>query len=513
MIRGSATPRISFGFVVSNLYELLPSVNWFSIILIGVTLLSWYLLGLLAVRSNNLLAIAVYFVISFLHLLWFIPSPTYTAAALILSFSTLIFLCKQISEDRVNSTFISVSLAYVFSFLIRPESFLVGSAVSVPFILFSVIKKKQIIRNNLKLIFTSLLLVSSIIGIDIGFEKIYYKSNVSWTEYREWEKARYKIQANAPEKAVLENPAKYGWTQSEAEIFKNYNSIDPKYFTADKLNKLIVDSQSDAKIDFKFLQKAHQQIFDSDINWEWKRLIQLISLVFLLFLFLSMPKSINFLLLSISSFTIIYLIMLYVAGFLRQPERVQVSVIFVSILVGWVSFIFSVESKSKGRLDQYSFLSWLLFVVVISSAFNQSLYLKSKVAGASNVFWLTESKYLSSFPKDSIFVGNASQFRNNWISPYKVEYFDVEKRIMSFGWHNFSPHWVKRAQNLGLDPKNMLDSVIQNPNVYWVSDPESMEYIVTYMKERQYNFTGPDVVGEIDYVGNEYKVWNFNPGE
>ena len=513
MIRGSATPRISFGFVVSSLYELLPSVNWFSIILLGVTLLSWYLLGLLAVRSNNLLAIAVYFVISFLHLLWFIPSPTYTAAAIILSFSTLIFLSKQISEDRVNSTFIPVSLAYVFSFLIRPESFLVGSAVSVPFILFSVIKKKQIIRNNLKLIFTSLLLVSSIIGIDIGFEKIYYKSNASWTEYREWEQARYKIQANAPEKAVLENPAKYGWTKSEAEIFKNYNSIDPKYFTADKLNKLIFDSQSDAKIDFKFLQKAHKQIFDSDINWEWKRLIQLISLVFLLFLFLSMPKSIYFLLLSISSFTIIYLIMLYVAGFLRQPERVQVSVIFVSILVGWVSFIFSVESKSKGRLDQYSFLSWLLFVLVISSAFNQSLYLKSKVAGASNVFWLTESKYLSNFPKDSIFVGNASQFRNNWISPYKVEYFDVEKRIMSFGWHNFSPHWVKRAKNLGLDPKNMLDSVIQNPNVYWVSDPESMEYIVSYMKERKYNFTGPEVVGEMDYVGNEYKVWNFNPGE
>ena len=513
MIRGSATPRISFGFIVSNLYELVPSINWFSIILLGVTLLSWYLLGLLAFRSNNLLAIAVYFVISFLHLLWFIPSPTYTAAAIILSFSTLIFLSKQISEDKVNSTFIMVSLAYVFSFLIRPESFLVGSAVTVPIILFAVIKNKQFLRNNLKIVITSLLLVSSIVGIDIGFEKIYYKNNASWTEYREWEQARYKIQANAPEKAVLENPTKYGWTQSEAEIFKSYNSIDPNYFTVDRLNKLIFDSQIDTKIDIGFLQKAHQQIFDSDINWEWKRLIQLISLVFLLFFFLSLPKSINFLILSISSFAIIYLIMLYVAGFLRQPERVQVSVIFVSILVGWASFIFSDESKAKNRLDQYSFLSWLLFALVISNAFNQSLYLKSKVAGASNVFWLTESEYLSNFPKDSIFVGNASQFRNNWISPYKVEYFDVETRIMSFGWHNFSPHWVKRAANLGLDPKNMFDSVIQNPDVYWVSDPESMEYIVTYMKERQYNFTGPEVVGEMEYVGNEYKVWNFNPGE
>jgi hypothetical protein len=511
MIRGSATPRINFGIIVSNLYELIPSINWFSIVLLGFTLFSWYLLGLLAFRSNNLLTIAVYFFVSFLHLLWFIPSPTYTAAAVILSFSTLIFLSKQILDDKVNYFFVPISIAYVFSFLIRPESFLLGSAVTVPFILFVVIKKKHVIKKDFKYILTSLLLIISIIGIDIAIEKIYYKNNTNWTEYRDWEQARYKIQANAPEKAVLDSPTKYGWTKAEAEIFKNYNSIDPTYFTVDKLNKLILDTQSETKIDIRFLMKAHQQIFDSDINWEWKRLIQLISLVFLLFLFLTLPKSINFLLLSISSLAIIYLIMLYVAGFLRQPERVQVSVIFISILVSWASFIFSNSLNSRNLLDQYSFLSWILFALIVSSTFNQSSYLKTKVAGASNAFWLTESKYLSNFPKDSIFVGNASQFRNNWSSPYTVEYFDVEKRIMSFGWHNFSPHWVKRAQNLGLDSNNMFNSVIEDPRVYWVSDPESMEYIVTYMKERQYNFNEPEIVGEMDYVGNEYLVWDFNP--
>ena len=513
MIRGSATPRISFGFIVSNLYELIPEVNWFSIILLGFTLLSWYLLGLLAFRSNNLLALSAYFLISFLHLLWFVPSPTYTATAVILSFSTLIFLSKQILDGKVNLYFVPISFAYVISFLIRPESFLLGSAVAIPFFLFTAIKSKQGIKRDVKYILTSLLIVISIIGIDIAFEKTYYKNNTNWTEYSKWEKSRYKIQANAPEKAVIDSPAKYGWTEAEAEIFKNYNSIDPDYFTKDKLDELLFDTQNETKIDIKFLIQAHQQIFDSDINWEWKRLIQLISLVFLLFLFLSLPKSINYLLLSVSSLVIIYLIMLYVAGFLRQPERVQVSVIFISILVSWASFIFSSVSNSRNQLDQYSILSWTLIVLIASSTFNQSTYLKTKVAGASNAFWLTEKNYLNTFPKDSIFVGNASQFRNNWHSPYKIEYFDVEQRIMSFGWHNFSPHWVKRAQNLGLDSNNMFNSVIEDPRVYWVSDSESMEYIVTYMKERQYNFIGPEIVGEMEYVGNEYKVWNFNPDE
>ena len=513
MIRGSATPRITFGFIVSNLYGLISGINWYSIFLLGLTLVSWYLLGLLAFRSNNFLAITVYFLLSFLHLLWFIPSPTYTAAAVIISFSTLIYILKQISDDNVGIFLIPISMIYVFSFMIRPESFLLGSAVTIPFILFTVIKDRKLIRKNIKFIFAFILVTISLIGFDVIFERTYYNNNSNWASYKEWEQSRYKIQANAPEKAVLESPEKYGWTKAEAEIFENYNSIDSKYFTANKLNTLFLDSQSTTIFNLEFLKKAHQQIFDSDVNWEWKRLIQLISFAYLLFLFLSIPKSANYLLLANSSLAIIYVIMIYVAGFLRQPERVQVSIIFMSILVCWASFVFSNDSNSRNQIDQFSILSFLIVVLFTASTFNQASYLKLKVAGASNVFWETESTYLSKFPKDSIFVGNASQFRNNWSSPYKLEYLEIEKRIMSFGWHNFSPHWIKRAQNLGLDPNNMFSSVVDDPRVYWVSDSESMEYIVTYMKEQKYSFSGPEEVGEMEFVGNEYKIWKFNPGD
>jgi len=513
MIRGSATPRISFGFVVSNLYALDLGINWFSIILLGLTLFGWFLLGVLAFRSKNSLVIVIYYVISFLHLLWFIPSPTYTAAAVTVSFSTMVYLLKKISENSINIYFIAVSLVYVFGFLIRPESFLLGSVATLPFIVFTVLKNKQIIRKRFKIIITSIILVFTIIGIDVAFEKIYYKNNANWTEYKNWEIARYQIQANAPEKAVLENPVKFGWTKAESEIFKNYNSIDYNKFTANKLNQLILDTKKTTKIDFKFVTRSHQQIFDSDINWEWKRLIQLISLVFLTFLLLSFPKCLNYLLLSAPAFVILYAVMLYVAGFLRQPERVQVSVIFLAILISWSSFLFSNERENKNELKHFRIISWLVFILVVSSSFNQASYLKIKRAAAPNVFWQTQQTYLSKFPNDSIFVGNASQFRNNWISPYNSEHSDVEKRILSFGWHNFSPHWVRRAKNMGLDSNNMLNSIIQDSRVYWVSDPDSMEYIVSYMKEQNYRFSGPDIVGEMEYVGNEYKVWNFNPSE
>lgn len=513
MIRGSATPRLIFGFIVSNLYETIPSINWFSIILLGGIILSWYLLGILTLKQKSFILATIYVLVSFLHLLWFIPSPTYTASAVLLSFSTLIFFLKKISDNNFNAKLIYLPIIYALSFLIRPESFLLGSAATMPFILFTLIKNKKLLKKNLTIILTFFFLTFSIIGIDIVVEKIYYQNNSDWVQYKDWEAARYKIQANAPEKAAQENPKKFGWTEAEVEIFKSYNAIDFNYFTTSKLNKLIADTQNSTKINLDFIEKAHQQIFESDINWEWKRLIALISVIFATFLILSLPYSLNYLLLSCSSLLIIYLIMLYVAGFLRQPERVQVSVIFLCIIICMSSYIFSPKKNKGNQLSQYSALGFIIVILVFQLVYNQSKYLKSKVAGASNVFWLTESRYLSTFPSDSIFVGNSSQFRNNWRSPYKTEYFDIENRIFTFGWHNFSPHWVKRAQNLGLDPNNLFKSIIEDPRVYWVSDPESMEYVVTYMKEQNYNFSGPYIVGEMSFVGTEYKVWNFNPND
>ena len=118
MIRGSATPRISFGFVLSNLYTYVPNINWFSIVLLLFTLLSWLMLGIMAINSVNYFVIVTYIVISFLHLSWFIPSPTYTATAVILSFSSLVFLSKRFLDKKSNGFDLIIVLAYVFSFFI-----------------------------------------------------------------------------------------------------------------------------------------------------------------------------------------------------------------------------------------------------------------------------------------------------------------------------------------------------------------------------------------------------------
>ena len=514
MIRGSATPKMLFGVVVSNLYSLLPQFNWFSIILLGLTLASWYLVGIISIKTKNLIVIISYAIISFLHLLWFIPSPTYTASAVILSFSSIIYIAHSIKNQEFSKVIFIPFFLYAFTYLVRPESFLLGSITAGTFLIFALLSTKGEFRNTIRRTYVGAIFCLMIVGGDYAYERYFYLENKDWATYKQWETARYKIQANAPEKAVSDNPSKYGWTQAEVELFKSYNYIDASNFAVNKFEKLIEETETvtvDLNVDF--LKKSHQKIFDSDINWEWKGFIALISLFYGIFLLLSFPRVRNYLLLTTSSYAILYFIMLYVAGFLRQPERVQVSVIFLAILISFVSFAFSSGETRLNFLNPTVVLGGLLLILVSFNTFSQANYLVTKIQKWSDSFWYSQTAYLTEFPIDSIFVGNASQFRNNWFSPYLVSNFEIENRIFSFGWHNFSPHWISRAQNLGLNPNNIFESVISDPRVYWVSDSPTMEYVIQYMNEKELDFKGPEKVGMMSHFGDEYIVWNFDKNE
>jgi hypothetical protein len=443
--------------------------------------------------------------------MWFIPSPTYTAAAVILSFSTLIYFSDNLLKQEFNVNIVIVVLLFIFAYFIRPESFYLGTAVSIPFIIHSAKMTTARINVTTKKLLILAILSAAFILLDSGLEKLVYQKNTDWSSYKEWESARYEIQGNAAEKAISDNPSKFNWSLPEVELFKSYNFLDKNSFNADKLQKLNRDiDATEANIDSKFLLNAHQKIFDSASNWEWPHLINLISLFYLLFLMLSIPKVKLYFILSFSSLGILYVIMLYVAGFLRQPERVQVSVIFLSILLSFVAFIFNSKDNVNLKYNDLRILSLLILVLIVLNSVGQARNFMTKIQKSTVFFWNEQISYLSSFPDDSIFLGNASQFRNNWRSPYLLERSEVENRILSFGWHSFSPHWSKRAENLGLNPNQIIDSIIEDPRVYWVSDAETMDYIDQFMREKNFKFNDPIKVGVMSHLGNEYAVWKFN---
>jgi hypothetical protein len=446
--------------------------------------------------------------------MWFIPSPTYTAAAVILSFSTLIYFSDNLLNQRINMTVLFIVLLFTFAYFIRPESFYLGTAVSIPFIIYSAKKTTAMPNVTIKKLLILTISSGAFILLDSGIEKFIYQKNADWNSYKEWESARYEIQGNAAEKAVSQNPSKFNWSLPEVELFKSYNFLDKNSFNTDRLQKLSRDIDgTETNINSNFLLNAHQKIFDSESNWEWPHLISLISLFYLLFLILSIPHVKHYLILSFSTLGILYVVMLYVAGFLRQPERVQVSAIFLSVLLSFTAFIFNSKGVVKSKYNDSRILSLLILVLIVVNSVGQARNFMTKIQKSTVFFWNEQIRYLSSFPDDSIFMGNASQFRNNWRSPYLIERSEVENRILSFGWHSFSPHWVKRAENLGLNPNKIVDSIIEDPRVYWISDVKTMDYMDQFMREKNYKFDDPIKVGVMSHLGNEYVVWKFNKND
>jgi hypothetical protein len=399
-------------------------------------------------------------------------------------------------------------LIYVAAYLIRPESFIFGSLALIPVLIKKLIQNKKFQIKFLFFISITLIFITFDYLTEINF----YKSSSQWTEYRNLETARYKIQANRIEEALKENPKKYNWTENEVKLFEQYITIDKKVFNESKYNRLInqvnSDLQKNSVKDFIFI--GHKNLIDSDINWEWFNLGKLIPISFLLFAFLFWPRGGHFLLLTFVSYLFLYFAMLYISFYLRQPERVQVSAIFIAILIPFAAGASNVDKKIDFNNLTNNIIQFLLIILVVSYAIPQIRYLDKKYSGANSIFWIKEQEILSQLPANSIFIGNASQFRNNWSNPYSVRQSEVENRIMTLGWHNYSPHWKTRAQRLGLDPENMWNSIINNKNVYFLSDEETFNFVRKYLEEQRIIYNNVEKVRSFDFVGNDYNIWKFN---
>ena len=95
-IRGQATPRILFGYVVSFFYRNIPGFEWFSLILLASVIISWSLIFVLVnkmsegrIRIYSNLALLLFYAVFYSS--YFI-TPTYTAAAFLPSSSALLLL-------------------------------------------------------------------------------------------------------------------------------------------------------------------------------------------------------------------------------------------------------------------------------------------------------------------------------------------------------------------------------------------------------------------------------------
>ena len=487
-VRGQATPRIFFSYIVSFLYRVAPGFEWFSLILLGSVIISWSLIfitinrlsvGKIKMYSNSVLIL--FYVVFFST--YFI-TPTYTAAAFLPSSSALLLIIYLIQKDKFSLKYVLfISIWLFWGFSIRSESALF-SIISISFIIAYLVYQN---KSSFKIVLLFGIFFGSFVLVGEVAENQFYKTNVDWTNYKDFESARYQIQDNLIERNLASNPNRYGWTEAEYLIFDDYLYADPSVFTTDKL-KLATDSNLN-KNDFNIFS-LYRQFQENSRNplFPWTGVIAALMIFGITSIFIQPERILSGFVKRFFFLAPIFGSFFFISTTLRLPERVVVSTIYLAFIVLLTTVLLENQKPAISRDTKNVsgfFLALLGLVMIYAELENtQNWVVERHKQVFYRDFWDFQVSVIHKLPQNTILIGNQSQIKSDWSYPYSRQDVESDLNYLTLGWHTFSPHWEKRKNDIGLRNTNILKDLPTNKQIVWIGNDSSVESLRLYVKEK-----------------------------
>jgi len=512
-VRGQATPRILFGYIVSFFYKNIPGFEWFSIILLASVIISWSLIFVLVnklsegrVRIYSNLALILFYIVFFSS--YFI-TPTYTAAAFLPSSSALLLLIYLVYQEKLNVKYvIFVSFWLFWGLSIRSESALF-SIISVSFLLCYLLYRHW---ASLRITLLAALYFGLFVFAGEVAERQVYNSNISWQNYKDFESARYQIQDNLIERNLSSNPTNYGWTQAEYLIFDDYLYADPTVFTTDKLKQATESELNATSVEASNLFRDFQENSRNPL-FPWTMVIAALVILAVTSIFMR-PHKMWFAFCSrIFFLTPIFVSFFYISTTLRLPERVVISTLYLIFIVILTTIL--LENKESGDKENSNnfpgyILSLLGLVLIYAELENTENWMIDRHKDVFyREFWDFQSAIINKLPQNTILLGNQSQIKSDWSYPYSRQNVELNSKYLTLGWHTFSPHWDKRKKDLGLQNVNILRDLPTDKRIIWIGNDSSVESLKLYVKEKENLELNPQILDTFKIGTFEYKLYTL----
>jgi hypothetical protein len=512
-VRGQATPRILFGYVVSFFYRNIPGFEWFSLILLASVIISWSLIfilvnkmsqGRIQIYSN--LALILFYAVFYSS--YFI-TPTYTAAAFLPSSSALILLIYLVYLEKLNLKYVLfVSFWLFWGFSIRSESALF-SIISVSFLICYLLYRHW---ASLRITLLAALYFGLFVFAGEIAERQVYNSNFSWQNYKDFESARYQIQDNLIERNLSSNPTNYGWTEAEYLIFDDYLYADPAAFTTDKLKQATESELNDTSVVFSNLFRDFQENSRNPL-FPWTGVIAALIILGVTSSFIRPERIWAAVGSRLFFLTPIFLSFFYISTTLRLPERVVISTLYLIFIV----ILTTTLLENKGSSDKENsnnfpgfILSLLGLVLIYAELENtQNWMIERHKHIFYRDFWDFQKSEIKKLPQNSILIGNQSQIKSDWSYPYSRQDVESDFNFLTLGWHTFSPHWDKRKRDLGLQNVNILRDLPTDKRIIWIGNDSSVESLKLYVKEKLEKELNPQELGALTIGTFEYKLYTL----
>ena len=493
--------------------------NFYSIFLLASITLSFsVILGLISINASKkikFLTFILWTLSALTFVSWFSISPTYTSASIFtvsVSLSSLILALASNDKSYIQLSRALFIIFTILSLLIRIESIYILIILSVPIIMLNYYENRDIKR--FKLLFTPIGIVIFIFILNSQLVKFVYSGN-EWQQYLSTNSVRHKIQLRAPERILETNYQKFGWDKSTFVQFKNFELADPLEMNAEKLGEIYKENSPNAASalfsEFN-LMEYFESIKNAFLNFTWIIYLLIFQILLSSLMFFSWKGAQNYLAFTVFFGTSISVIIYVLSNNYHIPERITFSMLGLSSLV-----LLAFSKSINASIANFKFKSLIIILLLFSAfsypyltRFSTELNARQNLYKDRNELANNQSLSLGSFAPEAVVISGASSLRFDWINPYnKFKSIDPRDKTLILGWHNLSPVWNKKVNELGLIKSNIHENLVDN-NVYWASKTESELDIQDYWRNKY----GNTQVTKISEIGNSeyglYKITKSN---
>jgi hypothetical protein len=493
--------------------------NFYSIFLLASITLSFsVILGLILINASkkiDFLTFILWALSALTFVSWFSISPTYTSASIFtvsVSLSSLILALASNDKSYIQLNRALFTIFTILSLLIRIESIYILIILSIPIIMFNYYENREIKR--FKLLLTPIGIVIFVFILNSQLVKLVYSGN-EWQQYLSTNSVRHKIQLRAPERILETNYQKFGWDKSTFVQFKNFELADPLEMNAEKLGEIYKDNSPNAASalfsEFNLIE-YFESIKNAFLNFTWIIYLLIFQIILSSLMLFKWKGTQKYLAFSVFFGTSISVIIYVLSNNYHIPERITFSMLGLSSLV-----LLAFSKSIKASAANFEFKS-LIIILLLFSAFSYPYLTRfsAELNGRQNLYKdrnelaNNQSLSLSSLEPDVVVISGASSLRFDWINPYnKFKSIDPRDRTLILGWHNLSPVWNKKVNDLGLAKSNIHENLVDK-NIYWASKTESELDIQDYWS----NKSGNTQVTKVSDIGNSeyglYKITKSN---
>jgi hypothetical protein len=478
-----------FSNLMSTCYEISNSISWYPLTLLLITFLSILRLIKFVKKSeymhNGVKNFNYLVLLAFLS--WSYLGITYTATAIIAGVAGWISILDSLNKEEKKNTIHGFILIFL-SIIIRPESFIGSTLIIIPFLFIRV----KINRANVLKIATLTVLVLATFITNYLIQK---NESFEINDYRVWAKKVQMFAGRPRMEAAAKVIGESGWTPSQYNLF-----VDLAYFDQETFNNNWIDSGIKATQELNNRPIVNIEKIKSIVNeYVNSTAIFIYALVIAgVLLILSVRKIRHPIVLAISILNFV-LIHLLSGLFLHNVSRVTVPFIVI--------FILSLSTSISPIVNRKFVMSAnVLFVFILSAFFFQLNNVNERKTVDSEKY---SSALVNDFSDKIVLIHGNQEYSQN-TNPYIPVKKDLNPNVFMVGnWDTFSPHWYKRAKQLGLDEKSIIKNLLLNPDVLWSGPtvPNTTLNLINYLQEAGYGVIAPEKVGLLPN-GNE--IWNFS---